>query len=196
MPLPYAYSALEPYIDAKTMELHHDRHLKTYVDNLNAALEKCPAYHNCSLRQLILRAPRMPCALRTAILHNAGGVYNHEFFFNGMTPGGSAATGLLAERIQFHFGEPAAFQAKLKEKALEVFGSGYTWLCSNRRGALCIINTKNQETPLPMSLKPLACIDLWEHAYYLKHYNVRADYIDDWFHIANFGRASELYEGK
>jgi Fe-Mn family superoxide dismutase len=194
MQLPYDYDALEPYIDTKTMHLHHDRHLKTYVDNLNAALASCPAYQNCSLEQLLLRAQRMPCQLKTAVQHNAGGVYNHEFFFKGMIPGGRRPTGLLAERIQRCYGGATDFQAQFKTKALEVFGSGYTWLCCNQRGQLCIISTANQDTPLLKGLKPLACIDLWEHAYYLKHYNVRADYIDAWFYVADFNMASQLYE--
>jgi len=188
MPLPFAYNALEPHIDAKTMQLHHDRHLKTYVDNLNAALEHCPALHNCTLQQLLLRTRN------TTILHNAGGVYNHEFFFNGLTPGGQPPTGLLAEQIQRRYGDFTQFQAQFKAKALELFGSGYTWLCCNRKKQLCIINTSNQEAPLSLGLRPLACVDVWEHAYYLKHYNVRADYFDDWLRVADFGRASQLYE--
>jgi len=195
VPLPYAYDALAPHIDAKTMQLHHDRHLKTYVDNLNAMLEECRVTQNCSLQQIILQGRSLPCGeKKLALLRNAGGVYNHEFFFNGMTPGGRPPAGALAERIQHCYGGAADFQAQFKENALAVFGSGYTWLCSNRRGQLCILNTQNQDTPLPLGLKPLACIDLWEHAYYLAHYNARADYIDAWFRVADFGRASQLYE--
>jgi len=189
MPLPYAADALEPHIDAKTMQLHHDRHLKTYVNNLNAALEDCPPLQNCTLRQLLLRARDIE------ILRNTGGVFNHEFFFNGLTPGGRPPTGLLAERIQRRYGGAVEFQAQFKAKALELFGSGYTWLCCNRHRQLCIVNTQNQDTPLSQGLRPLACIDIWEHAYYLKHYNVRADYVDDWFRVADFGRASQLYDG-
>jgi len=189
MPLPYAANALEPQIDAKTMQLHHDRHLKAYVDNLNAALEDCPPLQIFSLRQLLLRARDIE------VLRNAGGVFNHEFFFNGMLPGGQPPTGRLAEQIQRRYGDATQFQAQFKAKALELFGSGYTWLCCNRRGQLCIINTQNQDTPLSRGLRPLACIDLWEHAYYLKHYNARTDYVDDWFRVANFARASQLYDG-
>ena len=187
MPLPYAANALEPHIDTKTMQLHHGRHLNTYVVNLNSALEDCPALQSCTLRQL-LRARDI------AVQRNAGGVFNHEFFFNGLIPGGRPPTGLLAERIQRRYGSAAGFQAQFKAKALELFGSGYTWLCCNRRGQLCIVNTHCQDTPLSLGLRPLACIDVWEHAYYLKHYNVRADYVDDWFRVADFARASRLYE--
>jgi len=187
MPLPYAFNALEPHIDTKTMQLHHDRHLKTYVDNLNAALKLCPNLSCCSLQQLILRSRNV------TIQRNAGGVYNHEFFFNGMIPGGRAPTGTLAEAITRCYGSATAFQTQFKAKALEVFGSGYTWLCCNRRGQLCIINTANQDTPLAQGLKPLACIDVWEHAYYLKHYNKRADYINAWFKVADFERASKIF---
>jgi len=194
MPLPYAYNALEPYIDTKTMHLHHDRHLQTYVNDLNAALADCPALYCCTLEQLLIRAQKMPCGKRTAVLRSAGGVYNHEFFFNGLIPGGRPPTGLLAEQIKHCYGGAAGFQARFKAKALEVFGSGYTWLARGRRGELCIVNTANQNTLVPQGLRPLACIDVWEHAYYLKHYNVRADYVDDWFRVADFERASQLYE--
>ena len=188
MPLPYAYNALEPFIDTRTMQIHHDRHLKTYVDNLNAALKFCPNLAKLSLQQLILRSRN-----NIVIARNAGGVYNHEFFFNGMIPNGRVPTGSLAEQIQRCYGSAKEFQKQFKAKALDVFGSGYAWLCCNRRGQLCIVSTCGQDTPLTQGLRPLACIDVWEHAYYLKHQNVRADYVDDWFRVADFERASQLY---
>jgi len=187
MPLPYAYNALEPYIDTLTMQLHHDRHLKTYVDNLNAALAPYPALHGMKLYQLLLHPEQLPAEIRTAVLHNAGGVYNHDFFFRGMTPGGSAPSQALGRKIDETFGSFDNFKAQFKAKALEVFGSGYAWLARGCDDALVIITTANQDTPIAAGFLPLAGIDVWEHAYYLKHYNVRADYIDDWFRVADFG---------
>ena len=197
MPLPYAYDALEPNIDTLTMQLHHDRHLKTYVDNLNAALAGCPEYHCWTLEQLLLHVGRLPCGIRTAVWHNAGGVWNHDFYFKGMTPGGSPPTGALAHKINCTFGDFSSFQAQFKAKALDVFGSGYAWLVlspgpKNCGLHLCILTTANQDTPIALGVLPLAGIDVWEHAYYLKHYNVRADYIDSWFRVADFGRASQI----
>ncbi|MDR0531008.1 MAG: superoxide dismutase [Oscillospiraceae bacterium] len=193
LPLPYAYQALEPYIDAPTMHLHHDRHLRTYVDDLNAALARYPQLQTLSLQQLILHADRLPADIKTTVLHSAGGVYNHEFFFSGMTPGGRPPTGRLAQLLARTYGSFAEFQKEFKTLALAVFGSGYAWLCADPRGGLTIFATANQVTPLTQKLLPLICIDVWEHAYYLKHYNLRADYVDDWFRVADFGRASELY---
>jgi len=185
MPLPYGYNALEPRIDTLTMQLHHDRHLKTYVDNLNAALAPYPATHGMTLAQLILSAPKLPKALQTPVLHNAGGVWNHDFFFKHMAPGGRPPSDALRRLINRDFGSCDAFKAKFKEAALGVFGSGYAWLAP-AGGRLRIVTTANQDTPIALGLRPIAGIDVWEHAYYLKHYNVRADYIDDWFGVAAF----------
>ncbi|MCL2106163.1 MAG: superoxide dismutase [Oscillospiraceae bacterium] len=193
-PLPYAYNALEPNIDTLTMQLHHDRHLKAFVDDLNAALAECPEYQCLSLTQLIRNADRLPSCIRTAVKHNAGGVFNHLFFFNGMIPGGRPAAGNLERKINCCFGSFEGFQAQFKASALDVFGSGYAWLVKSRAGQPRIITTANQDTPLTLDCVPLAAIDVWEHAYYLKHYNVRADYIDAWFKTADFTGASQLYE--
>ena len=197
MPLPYAYDALEPYIDTLTMQLHHDRHLKTYVDNLNEALAGYPEFHSWTLEQLLTHAARLPAAIRTAVTRNAGGVWNHDFFFKGMTPGGSPPTGPLAQKINRTFGDFGAFQAQFKAKALEVFGSGYAWLAlspgpKSRAAQLCFLTTANQDAPIAAGALPLAGIDVWEHAYYLKHYNLRADYVDSWLRVANFGMASRI----
>ena len=198
MPLPYAYSALEPDIDTLTMQLHHDRHLKTYVDNLNAALANYPAYHSWTLEQLLRGAGRLPREIQTAVQRNAGGVWNHDFFFKGMKPGGSPPSGALSQQIRAAFGDFGTFQAQFKARALDVFGSGYAWLMRSpgqqgRAPQLRIITTANQDTPIALGAPALAGIDVWEHAYYLKHYNVRVDYIDSWFRVADFGRASQLY---
>jgi len=194
MPLPYPFSALEPNIDAKTMELHYTRHFKGYVDNLNATLKDCPRLQGCSLEELLRCVEHLPCTVRTAVRHYAGGVYNHAVYFEGLKPGGSPFNGTLARLIDCSFGSFEQFKAKFKEKAAGVFGSGYAWLAANRAGRICIVATANQDTPLSRELIPLLNIDVWEHAYYLKYYNVRADYIDAWFNVADFGRASAVYE--
>jgi len=186
MPLPYAYDALEPKIDALTMHLHHDKHYTTYVNNLNAALKDHPKFHNWTLEQLIIHGKRLPTSIQTAVSRNAGGVFNHQFFFEGML-GGAHNSHLHNSTVGAHIIRPSAliqqFKDELKKNALAVFGSGYAWLCQNHRGEMCVITTANQDTPLTLGMQPLLCIDVWEHAYYLKHYNNRSDYFDDWFSL-------------
>lgn len=191
LPLPYAYNALEPFIDEKTMHLHHDRHLQTYIDNLNGILEKEPSLQALSLEQLIQIADRLPENLGTSLRNNAGGVYNHRFFFAGMAPATEGKPGgeLLA-RLQRRFGSWEDFREDFKKAALSVFGSGYAWLVDSPQG-LRIVTTPNQNSPIAWGLRPILTIDVWEHAYYLKHYNLRADYIDDWFALVNWEQAQE-----
>lgn len=190
-PLPYAYDALEPYIDEKTMHLHHDRHLMTYIENLNSILEKTPALQRLSLEQLLRGLPRLPLALQTQIRNNAGGVYNHRFYFEGL--GRPSAPSEELEALLTHsFGSMTDFQAHLKTVALSVFGSGYAWLV-RVHGRLAIITTPNQNTPIERGMTPLLNIDVWEHAYYLKHYNLRADYFDDWWQVINWDVILQRY---
>ena len=192
-PLPYAYDALEPYIDEKTMQLHHDRHLKTYIDNLNSILKKYPQLQTLTLEQLICTAGQMSGKDCVASARNAGGVYNHRFFFNSMCPDGKKAPGgALAVAIDRGFGSLDVFQEKFTEAALSVFGSGYVWLVNSKRGP-CLMTSINQETPL-RAVKPLLNLDVWEHAYYLKHYNKRIDYINDWWNVVNWDLAEQEYE--
>ena len=201
VPLPYAYEALEPKIDALTMHLHHDRHYTTYVNNLNAALKDYPQFHGWTLEQLIVHGKMLPPAIQTVVSRNAGGVFNHEFYFDGMigaanehgAPVGAhsqlnaSAGGHIAHPQNTHIIRSPAliqqFKDELKKNALAVFGSGYAWLCQNHCGEWCVITTANQDTPLTLGLQPLLCIDVWEHAYYLKHYNDRGSYFDDWFSL-------------
>lgn len=191
-PLPYAYDALEPFIDKKTMELHHDRHLQTYVDNLNNILKDYPEYQNLSLIELIMYADSLPDAVRIPVLRNAGGVYNHVFFFSILTnPGIPEPPQSLLEFINSSFGSFDSFKQDFTKAALSVFGSGYAWLVLDALNRLKIITTANQDTPLPMNLCPILAIDVWEHAYYLKHYNKRADYIDDWFQVINWEQVNQ-----
>jgi Fe-Mn family superoxide dismutase len=176
------------------MELHHDRHLKTYVDNLNAALKNHPETHNRSLEQLITQANWLPEAIRTPVKNNAGGVYNHVFFFHNLTPAqGSHPGENLLEAIDGAFGGFEGFVAAFSKAAAGVFGSGYAWLASCPQGRLSIVTTANQDTLLTRGLTPIVCIDVWEHAYYLKHYNKRADYIQDWFHIVDWEGATNHF---
>jgi len=193
-PLPYAYDAMEPYIDTLTMHLHHDRHLQTYVDNLNKALKDYPAYHSWPLEKLLNNTNRLPAAIQTPVRHNGGGVYNHIFYFNGLSNTGTRhQAGPLYNAIVRDFGSVDAFYKAFKDAALAVFGSGYAWLVADKNGKLSIVELANQDTPIAKGLCPVAAIDVWEHAYYLKHYNERAAYIDDWFNVADWSRAGELY---
>ena len=178
-PLPYAYNALEPYIDEKTMRLHHDRHLQTYIDNLNKLLDENPALQQFSLEELLTRWCRLPQHLQVPVRNNAGGVFNHRFYFNSMKePGATCEAPRLFDEMSLQFKSPEDFKSQFKEAALSVFGSGYAWLVSHG-GRLKIITTANQNTPPLNSMTLLLNIDVWEHAYYLKHYNMRAAYIDD-----------------
>lgn len=193
-PLPYAYDALEPYIDAKTMELHHDKHLQAYVDNLNNALKNYPDYQQLSLEQLLLYIFRLPADIRIPVWNNAGGVFNHIFYFSQLAPPETIPTVIpqpLLSALNHSFGSMDGFKKALSDAALSVFGSGYAWLVLTPVGKLEIITTANQDTPLPLGLCPVLNLDVWEHAYYLKHFNVRADYIKDWFSVINWEQANQ-----
>lgn len=196
-PLPYAFDALEPYIDARTMEIHHDRHLQAYIDGLNRAIAPLPALQNCTAARLaVLNAPALRC-IRPALCRNAGGVFNHRFYFAGMTPDGSRRLpcGALQAAVLQTFGTQAAFEDAFTKAALGVFGSGYVWLVRDVAGRPRIITTANQDTPMARGLRPLLCCDVWEHAYYLKHQNRRADYAADWLRVADWARANDIFTG-
>lgn len=194
-PLPYAYDALEPYIDTLTMHLHRDRHLQTYVDNLNKAMADYPMLHNWPLEQLLANIGRLPAAIQTAVRNNGGGVYSHIFYFNGMSPSETRhQAGALYNAVVRDFGSTDGFYKAFKEAALDVFGSGYAWLVTDKNGKLSIMKTANQDTPIAKGLCPVATIDVWEHAYYLKHYNERAAYVDDWFRVADWSHAGAQYK--
>lgn len=194
-PLPYAYNAMEPYIDEKTMKLHHDRHLQTYIDDLNNALSNYPEFQNWTLSELLVNIPSLPQEIQTEVKNNAGGVFNHQFYFNNLAnPSPPAPTGKLGEAILNEYGSLDLLKEEFKEAGLSVFGSGYAWLVVNANGQLKIITTPDQDTPLPIGMCPVLNIDVWEHAYYLKHYNLRNDYIDDWFHVVDWDMANENYE--
>lgn len=194
-PLPYSYKAMEPYIDIQTMYLHHDKHLQTYVDNLNQILSDYPFLQNFTLEQMLLNLESIPTKIREGIKNNAGGVYNHRMYFNGLkNPSKRRPTGSLEKAIGREFGSYEEFKEQFRKKALAVFGSGYAWLVADKKGNLIIVETADQDTPLSGNRMPLLCIDVWEHAYYLKHHNLRKDYIDDWFMVADWEFAKENYD--
>lgn len=189
LPLPYEFDALEPSIDAQTMEIHHDRHLKAYVDNLNAALKDYPQYHCMSLEQLLRNLCKLPTAIQTTVKNNAGGVYNHNLYFNIMGTSNHKPMGRIKKSIEQTFGTYENFEAALKDSALKRFGSGWAWLATDSSYVLKIVSTANQDTLLNTCLRPIILIDVWEHAYYLKYKNKRAEYIDNWFNVINWEKA-------
>ncbi|HJB08151.1 MAG TPA: superoxide dismutase [Candidatus Enterocloster faecavium] len=191
-PLPYAYDALEPYIDRETMHFHHDKHMKTYVDNLNKALEPYPQYHHWTLERLLLQQDELPDSLKTSVRNNGGGVYNHDLYFSLMAPAGQQPLAGVTEA----FGGDEQWKAQMKSAALGQFGSGFAWLVSDSSGALSIIALPNQDNPLSLGFYPILPLDVWEHAYYLKHQNLRGDYIDQWFHVINWEGVKERMSGR
>ena len=190
--LPYAPNALEPHIDAMTMEIHHGRHHKAYVDNLNKALEGQAALAAKPIDQLLREIKTVPENIRPAVINNGGGHANHSLFWTIMGPGGGKPTGPLADEITKTFGDFATFQAKLKENALGQFGSGWAWLVFDG-SKLQVVRRPNQDNPLMDGLVPILGVDVWEHAYYLKYQNKRADYVDAWWNTLNWSAIAERY---
>lgn len=192
-PLPYANNALEPHIDAQTMEIHHDRHHKAYVDNLNKALDGQAALASKSIEQLIREINQVPENIRTAVRNNGGGHINHSMFWEIMGPkGGGDPSGPLADDIKKAFTDFAGFKTKIKESGLGRFGSGWAWLVYGD-SKLQVISTANQDSPYMDGLTPILGVDVWEHAYYLKYQNKRADYIDAWWGTLNWGAITKRY---
>jgi len=191
-PLPYAYDALEPYIDAETMHLHHDKHHQAYVDKLNAAVAGHPDLASKSVDELVANLNTVPEAVRKAIRNQGGGHANHSFWWPTLGKGGSAPKGELAKAIDAKFGTFSSFQDKLTAEAVGVFGSGWAWLVVSPSG-LEIESTPNQDSPLTTGLKPVLGVDVWEHAYYLKYKNKRADYVKAFFSAVNWDYVSGKY---
>jgi len=185
-PLPYDHAALEPHIDAQTMQIHHGKHHQAYVTNLNAALDKHPALHGHSLDELLKNLAAVPDDIRMAVRNNGGGHWNHTFFWNLMAPNaGGAPTGALAEAIASSFGSFDAFKEKFAAAGMGRFGSGWAWLVDNG-GSLEITSTPNQDNPLMEGRKAILGVDVWEHAYYLKYQNRRADYLAAFWNVVNW----------
>ena len=186
-PLPYAYDALEPHYDAETVKIHHDKHHQKYVDTLNEALKGHPDLEAKSLEELLKSLDQVPADIRKKVTNNAGGVWNHDFFWNCMGPGkGGTPSGKIATAIDAAFGSFGEFKAKFKESALAQFGSGWAYLIHADDGDLEIENYANQDCPISKQRKPLLAIDVWEHAYYLKFQNKRPDWVDTWWNVVDW----------
>lgn len=188
-PLPYDYKALEPHIDEQTMRIHHGKHHAAYVDNLNKALQGHDDLRKLTIVQLLSRIDSVPESIRTAVNNNGGGHSNHSIFWELMAPAGSqgkAPSGALASAIDSTFGDLAKFQEKLSDAAMKRFGSGWAWLVADKEGKLSIESFANQDSPYSKGLKPILGVDVWEHAYYLKYQNRRADYLKAWWNIVNW----------
>jgi Fe-Mn family superoxide dismutase len=192
-PLPYPNDALEPYIDAKTMEIHHDRHHKAYVDNVNKALEGHPELQKLPIEQLLRQINKVPENIRQAVINNGGGHANHTMFWEIMGPkAGGKPSGPLADEINKTFGDFATFQQQLKAAGVGRFGSGWGWLVYEN-GKLQILSTPNQDSPYMKNQAPIMGVDVWEHAYYLKYQNKRPDYIDAWWNVVNWNNIAERF---
>jgi Fe-Mn family superoxide dismutase len=192
--LPYDFAALEPHIDAKTMEIHHGKHHQTYVNNLNAAIEKAPELANKSLDELMRNANTLPEAVRTAIRNNGGGHWNHSMFWQIMGPkAGGEPGGKLGAAIKSAFGDFAKFREQFSAAGVGRFGSGWAWLINNG-GKLSITSTPNQDNPLMEGQKAVMGLDVWEHAYYLKYQNRRPDYINAWWNVVNWKEVEKRFD--
>ncbi|HZG73414.1 MAG TPA: superoxide dismutase [Chondromyces sp.] len=192
--LPYDFNALEPHIDQKTMEIHHDRHHATYVNNLNATLEGHEDLSSKSVEELISTLDAVPENIRTAVRNNGGGHANHTLFWKLLSPnGGGNPTGEIAEAINQAFGSYESFKEEFAKAAAGRFGSGWAWLIVDN-GQLAITSTPNQDSPLMEGKKPVLGLDVWEHAYYLKYQNRRPDYVSAFFNVINWDEVNKLYQ--
>ncbi|WP_435021581.1 superoxide dismutase [Tundrisphaera sp. TA3] len=194
-PLPYDNAALEPHIDAKTMEIHHDKHHAAYVNNLNAALKDHPQLQGKPIDELIANLDAVPESARTAVRNNGGGHANHSLFWTLLKPGGGSGepTGAIGEAIASELGGFAAFKEAFTKAATTRFGSGWAWLIVGKDGKLAVTSTPNQDSPVMEGLKPLLGLDVWEHAYYLKYQNRRPDYISAFWNVINWDEVNKLY---
>ncbi len=193
--LPYAKEALEPNVDAMTMEIHHGRHHNAYVTNLNAAIAKHPELEGKSIEELLANnLAIVPDDIKTAVRNNGGGHWNHSMFWQWMAPGaGGTPSGALADAINAQWGSFDEFKAAFKAAGVGRFGSGWAWLVSDSSGALSIESTPNQDNPWMGGKNAILGIDVWEHAYYLKYQNKRPDYIDAWWNVVNWAKVAEMY---
>jgi len=185
-PLPYDFDALEPHIDARTMEIHHDKHHQAYVTNLNAAIEGTE-WADRPLEELLTSLDSLPEDKRTPVRNNGGGHWNHTFFWQIMSPeGGGEPSGELASAIASAFGDLEVLKAQVNDAGVKRFGSGWTWLVRDSGGALTVLSTPNQDSPVMEGQTPILGIDVWEHAYYLKYQNRRPDYLEAWWNVIDW----------
>jgi len=193
--LPYDFSALEPHIDAKTMEIHHDKHHGTYVTNLNAALEKHPELQKKSVEELLRDLNSVPEDIRAVVRNNGGGHANHSMYWTIMAAkAGGPANGKIADGIKDGFGDLSKLQERFNDAGAKRFGSGWVWLVGNQSGKLEVISTANQDSPLIDGLFPIFGNDVWEHAYYLKYQNRRPDYLKAWWNVVNWDAVNKRFE--
>jgi len=196
-PLPYPTNALEPHIDAQTMEIHHTKHHQAYINNLNAALKEHPEHQGKPVEQLIANINALPESIRAAVRNNGGGHANHSLFWQLMKPkGGGEPTGALAQALTSDLGGFAAFKEAFAKAGMGRFGSGWAWLVRDKNGKLAVTSTANQDNPVMEGLTPLLGLDVWEHAYYLKYQNRRADYITAWWNTVNWDEVSRRFAAK
>jgi superoxide dismutase, Fe-Mn family len=191
-PLPYAYNALEPHIDEKTMTIHHTKHHQTYVDKLNAALQKHPELATKPVEELLKNLNAIPEDIRTAVRNHGGGHVNHTFFWNIMSAQGGEPHGALNTDIEHTFGSIEKFKEEFEAAGLNRFGSGWAWLVLDH-GKLAIVSTANQDNPLSEGKIPLLGCDVWEHSYYLRHTSNRAAYLKEWWHVVNWAVVEKHY---
>ncbi len=193
--LKYSYDALEPHIDKLTMETHHLKHHQTYVDNFNKALDGHKKYQEMEVDEILKSLEELPEGIKTAVRNNGGGHYNHKLFWEIMSPeGGGKPEGDLGKKIDEDLGGFNSFKEEFKKAALGQFGSGWAWLVLDSNNKLVIESTPNQDNPISEGKKPILGIDVWEHAYYLKYKNKRADYIDSWWNVVDWKKVSERFD--
>ena len=185
--LPYSYDALEPNMDSKTVEVHHDKHHAGYTTKLNAALEKYPQFYEKDIVEILSDLNRIPEEVRTAVRNNGGGYYHHNLWWEQLTPkGGGNPTGKILDAINKKFGSFESFKKEINDKTIAVFGSGWGWLCKDKSDELVIATTANQDSPVTNGLHPVLTIDVWEHAYYLKYQNRRPEFVENFWNIINW----------
>ena len=195
--LAYDYAALEPHIDARTMEIHHTKHHQAYVTNLNAAVEKAPELADKSLEWLLQNLSSVPEAVRGAVRNNGGGHWNHSFFWQIIGPkAGGDPTGSVADAIKSSFGDFTKLKEQVNASGLARFGSGWAWVVADKGGKLTIESSPNQDTPVSDKKTPILGVDVWEHAYYLKYQNRRADYLAAWWNVVNWAEVTKKFEAR
>ena len=193
--LPYEYDALEPYVDVETMKVHHDGHHRAYTNKLNAALEKYPEWFEKSIEEILSDLESVPEEVRKAVRNNGGGYYHHNLFWKMMSPnGGGQPERILLLAIESAFGSFDAFKEQFSQAAITAFGSGWAWLVKDPSGALSIVATLNQDSPISNGLTPLLGIDVWEHAYYLKYQNRRPDFVKAWWNVVNWSEVENNFK--
>ncbi|MEX2307086.1 MAG: superoxide dismutase [Pirellulales bacterium] len=193
--LPYAVDALEPHIDARTMEIHHDKHHQAYIDNLNKAVAEHPELRQKRAVTLLREIDQVPEAIRQAVINNGGGHVNHSLYWQMMAPNaGGEPSGDVAKEIDRAFGGFDQFKTQFSDAAMKRFGSGWAWLVVDRDGTVKVISTANQDSPFMAGQYPILGVDVWEHAYYLKYQNKRADYVQAWWNVVNWDYVNELHQ--